>query len=113
MVKPTDMVVTSKGNYGRVISVGTSTAMVRIGYKTHEIEIYNLINVTDGLHLKISYSVAPNNDSQDELLFVKHGTILFDLYDSEGTTKLLKVVENSLSKKLNISNLKILKIQIP
>lgn len=113
MIKPTDMVVTSKGNYGRVISVGTSTAMVRIGYKTHEIEIYNLINVTDGLHLKITYSVAPNNNSCDDLLFIKHGTTLFDLYDSSGNANLLKCVENSLSKKLNITDFKILKIQIP
>ena len=52
-LKKDSFVVTSKGNYGRIISIGKSTAMVKIGYKVHEIELYNIFDITDGVHLQV------------------------------------------------------------
>lgn len=105
------MVVTSKGNYGKVISVGNSTAMVKMGYKVHEIELYLLIDVTNGLHLKVTYE---SEDKEDVgLVFIKHGTLLWDAFDPRTTEILLKVVKDNLIKKLNNTNIKILKVNIP
>lgn len=112
MLNINSMVVTNRCNYGRVVSIGSTTAKVKIGYKIHEIELYNLTDVTDGLHLKVTYSIE-DKDAVKDLLFIKHGTILFDMYNSDGTAKLLKTVEHALSKKLDVPIIKILKIEIP
>lgn len=112
MIKQGDMVVTSKGNYGRVITVNSTVAIVKIGYKNHEIELYNLINVQNGTHFRVQYDVYDGNINTD-ILFVKHGSVIWDLYDPTAMTNLLKMIEHSLIKKLNVPQVKILKISIP
>jgi preprotein translocase subunit YajC len=110
-VKPGDMVVTSKGNYGRVVSVGGATAMVKIGAKKHEIEVNNIINVNDGTHFKVTYS--DGSKEVIELVFIRYNTVIWDMFSPNCSAMLINAVENVILKKLTVDSIKILKIQIP
>ena len=112
MLKANSMVITSKGNYGRVMSIGPNTAHVKIGYKVHEIELYNLIDVMDGTHFEVNYTIN-NGEVTKDLLFIKHGSILFDMYRLENPYPIVTIVTNALIKKLDNPLIKILKISIP
>lgn len=98
-IKSGDFVVTSKGNRGVVISVGGTIAKVKIGYLVHEIELYNLINVTDGQYLQIKYIDLDTQIKDETLMFLKHKT---PLYDSTGlSSDLIPRLTEAIHKKLN------------
>lgn len=104
-----DFVITSKGNYGRVMTVGSSTAKVKIGYKTHEIELYNLHNITDGTHVRVDYVETDTNTSRDVMVFLKHNELL---YDSANPRMFIDKVLDLVVKKVQ-KNVLIIKISIP
>ena len=111
-ITPGSMVVTSKGNHGRVVSVGTNVANVKIGYKIHEIELYNLTNVTKGTNFQVEYNLT-DGTVHKTFVFIKYGTIIWDMFNPKSTENLLKIIEVSLAKKLNVQSLIIVKINIP
>jgi preprotein translocase subunit YajC len=108
-INENDFVITSKGNYGRVISVGSSTAKVKIGYKIHEIELYNLNNVNDGTHVRVDYVESDTLIPKDIMIFLKHNEVL---YDSLTSNILMLKVMDLVVKKIQKTVL-IIKISIP
>jgi hypothetical protein len=106
-LKPGSFVVTNKGNYGTVVSVGTSTVNVKIGYKIHEISIYNVVDITDGTHLRVDY-VDTSGKKGDALIFIKHLTVIYnadDLANKDLVDKLKHILQNKLNKQVTITKI--------
>lgn len=103
MIQKDSFVVTSKGNYGKVISVGKTTAQVKIGFKTHEIDLYNLVDITDGTHLSVHY-IDEAGEKGNTLVFVKHLTCIYDASNpiNELIPKLAHLVEQKTNKRVII-----------
>lgn len=104
-----DFVITSKGNYGKVVSIGLSTAKVKIGYKIHEIELYNIHNVTEGTHVRVDYTELDTGKDCDTMLFLRHNDVL---YDPVNPRYFIDKVTDLVIKKVQ-KNVIIVKISIP
>ena len=111
-MKERDFVVTNKGNYGKIISMNENKAMVKIGYNTHEIEIYNLTVVTDGTHLQVRY-INKSASIQNVNLFIKHGTVIFDRNDPTVNQKFITNLERKIEEMLELKEINIIQILIP
>lgn len=108
-LKKGDHVITNKGNHGKIISLNDDTALVKIGYKTFEIELQNLTNINNGSTFEVEYSDGVISNKTN--IFVKHGTVLFEYSQGE---LLYKELQKLLQQKLNIqSRIVITKIIIP
>jgi len=107
LIKAGDYVITNKGNHGKVMSVGQHTAIVKIGYKTFEIELPNLHNVNKGAMFVINY-LNNDNTSCRTTLFIKHGTCLYE----NNVALLPTIVKKQLDEQLK-QNTTILNILIP
>lgn len=104
-----DFVITSKGNYGKITAIKASTALVKIGYKIHEIELYNLHNVSDGTHVKVEY-FNDSGEIETIMLFLKHNQVI---YSNENPKQLVESLTNLLLEKTKLKAVIINKISIP
>lgn len=94
-------VVTSKGNYGKVVSISGSIAKVRIGMKTHDIELYNLTNVTNGTHVKVKYTEKSSLTKGETLIFVKHNSVIFDSTNPQLNNDFLLKITDAIQSKVS------------
>jgi hypothetical protein len=103
-------IITNKGNHGIVLDIKDSIALVRIGNTNHSMLLSNLVNIDDGITLRVKYidDTSEIDTYYNETVFIKHGTSLFNA----PINNLQIIVEKLLKQKLT-TQFTILEILIP
>ena len=100
-----NIVITSKGRFGRIISTDGFKSVVLIGNKQHTILNSELIKRDNLKSLKVQYfldTIDPFNSPEVDIVFIDKQFVIFDMtkpFEIPFTDEVKKV----LSKKLNVN----------